>query len=62
MANKLLAGKLYLPLSPGAKKMIVSPLIRRGEVSKGYKVHVESNLDFQHTLTRVESDTKEIVA
>lgn len=61
MANKLLAGKLYLPLSPEAKKMIVSSFIRRVEVSKGYKVHVEFNLDFQHILTGVEPDTTEIV-
>ena len=54
--------EMYDTASPEAKKMIVNSLISRVEVSRGYKVHVEFNIDFQQFLSGVETDATEIVA
>lgn len=38
---------LYSTASPEAKKMIVNCLIKRVEVSSGYKLHIEFNINFE---------------
>lgn len=46
--------EMYDTARPEAKKMIVNSLISRVEVSRGYKVHVELNLDFQQFYSNEE--------
>lgn len=53
--------EMYDTASLEAKKMIVNFLINRVEVSIGYKVHVEFNIDFQQFCREVETDGTEIV-
>ena len=52
--------EMYDTASLEAKKMIVSCLIKRVEVYRGYKVHVEFNIDYEQFCSGVEP--AEIVA
>lgn len=54
--------EMYDTASLETKKMIVNSLIARVEVSRGYKVHVEFNVDFQQFCQEMETDRIEIVA
>lgn len=46
--------EMYDTASLEAKKMIVNCLIKRVEVYRGYKVHVEFNIDYQQFCSGVE--------
>lgn len=47
-------GELYDEASFEKKKMIVSCLIKRVEVSRGYKLKVEFNIDFEQFMVGID--------
>jgi len=40
--------ELYDAAEHSAKKMIIANLINRIEVSRGYKIHIDFNIDLSH--------------